>query len=187
MMTAKYAFGISLICLLLISCNDREIADLESYVDNIKTRSNPSVEPLPNFKHVPSYFYAVEHLNNPFAVPGQTGGIPPNPGTGPGSNPTSACSLPEAINPYRIRTDLERIPLDALEMVGTLTDSNDNLWALVKEQSTGTVYRVQYGDYIGQHYGKVIAINDDKVEVIELIEDKSSCWRERVTALSLIS
>jgi len=184
-MTANNAFGISMICLLLISCNDREIADLESYVDNIKTRANSSVEPLPNFKHVPSYFYTVEHLNNPFAVPEQTIHITVIPE--PGSNATAACSLPEAINPYRVRTDLERIPLDALEMVGTLTDSNDNLWALVKEQSTGTVYRVQYGDYIGQHHGKVIAINDDKVEVIELIEDKSSCWRERVTALSLIS
>ncbi|MDY6991333.1 MAG: pilus assembly protein PilP [Pseudomonadota bacterium] len=184
MMTSKYAFGISMICLLLISCSDRKIADLETYVNHIKTRSNPSVEPLPVFKHVPSYFYTVEHLNNPFAIPEQTIHVKFSPK--PDSN-TTACSLPETLNPYRVRTDLERIPLDALEMVGTLTDGNDNVWALVKEQSTGTVYRVQYGDYIGQHYGKVIAINDDKVEIIELIEDKSSCWRERITALSLIS
>jgi len=81
------------------------------------------------------------------------------------------------------REELENFELDSLRMVGTLKD-DAALWAIIRD-TTGTVHRVQVGNYLGQNYGKIIEIFDDHLELREVVKDSSGLWEERRATLTL--
>jgi type IV pilus assembly protein PilP len=185
--TTAGKFILILITILLASCGEGEMADLKKYVDDTNGRKNNNVPPLPEFKHIPSYFYEVGNLRDPF-IPFMeaqgpsvsiTGQLPGTDETG-GNKPD--CPRPD---PHRVRAGLELMPIDSLKMVGTLEEGKV-VWGLVIA-SDGTIYRVQPGDYLGQNSGKVVNIDDNKIELIELIPDKQGCWTETLTTLPLSS
>jgi len=61
-----YISFISLISILLSSCSDTEMADLKKYVANIKAKENPHVDAIPEYRHIPPYFYEVQQQRDPF-------------------------------------------------------------------------------------------------------------------------
>ena len=79
--------------------------------------------------------------------------------------------------------ELEAFELDSLRMVGTL-QSESELWAIVVD-STGTVHRVQVGNYMGRNFGKVLEILEDRVELREIVKDADGNWEERNASLAL--
>ncbi len=96
---------------------------------------------------------------------------------------------PQRPDQHRVRVGLELMPLDSLRMIGTLEEENkknNTLWALVLA-SDGTVYRIQQGEFIGQNSGKIINIEEHKMELQELLPKKEGCWTETVTTLELIN
>jgi type IV pilus assembly protein PilP len=68
-------------------------------------------------------------------------------------------------------------------MVGTVV-MKTKLWGLVKAGDK-TIYRVQVGNYMGKNYGKIIRIQTDKIELMEIVPDKPGTWREQQTSLAL--
>ncbi|HOZ25066.1 MAG TPA: pilus assembly protein PilP, partial [Thermomonas sp.] len=78
---------------------------------------------------------------------------------------------------------LEQFPLDSLDMVGTLGNGK-GLVALVMAPDKVT-YRVQPGAYLGQSDGRVTAINEDRVELVELVPDGAGGWLERPATILL--
>ena len=46
-------------------------------------------------------------------------------------------------------------------------------------------YRVQPGAYLGQSDGRVTAINEDRVELVELVPDGAGGWLERPATILL--
>jgi len=46
-------------------------------------------------------------------------------------------------------------------------------------------YRVQVGAYLGQSDGRVTAINEDRVELVELVPDGAGGWLERPATILL--
>jgi type IV pilus assembly protein PilP len=177
-----------LLGLLLISgCGDNSISDLEKYVAKIKAKENPHVDPIPEIKHIPPYFYEVQHMRDPFKpleevtaklnIPGR---ITTGSGTGKGTQ-KKACPPP---NPNRVRVGLELISLDTIKMIGTL-ETKGSLWALVTSSGEKTIYQVKTGDYIGEHHGKIIKISEAKMDVLEQIPDGEGCWKPRITTVSL--
>jgi len=83
----------------------------------------------------------------------------------------------------RRKEELEAYPLDAMKMVGTVT-MKSALWGLVKT-TDGTIHRVQAGNYMGKNFGKIIRINTDKIELMEIVPDKPGTWREQQTTVAL--
>ena len=83
----------------------------------------------------------------------------------------------------RRRESLEAFPLDSLRMVGTL-ERSENHFALIQD-ATGLIHRVQSGNYIGQNYGKITGIAEDKIEVLEIVPDGLGGWMDRDAALDL--
>ena len=82
----------------------------------------------------------------------------------------------------RVKQFLEGFNIEVFEMVGTL--SNDNgMFALVN--GAGGVHRVKVGDYLGRNYGRIIAIDESKVDVIEIVPDGEGGWLERPRSISL--
>ncbi len=83
----------------------------------------------------------------------------------------------------RLKEEMERFPLDSLRMVGTLEQDSD-VWGIVLNRE-GTVYRVQVGNYMGQNYGKIIAVLEDKIELEERARDSTGKWYLREASLAL--
>lgn len=198
--------NLSLLSLLLTACSGN-MDDLDAEIQRIKARKNNQVDPIPTFVVVPKFFYPtdVEKLRDPFkSFLEET--------TDNASNKVTAetmqmnCPHPDI---YRVRTGLEKMPLDALQMVGILENPSakpvadttppssetapaaptpqqpPELYGLVASKSDGTIYKVKVGDYLGDKDGKIINITENQIEVVELHPDGTGCWAEKTVNLAL--
>lgn len=146
--------------------------DLESFVANAHKDRKPRVEPLPRVKPTPTFEYTASELVDPFSQANLIQRRPSSDG-GPAPDPT------------RRKEPLEQFPLDALSMVGTLSNI-DASWAIIRAPD-GTIHRAGTGNYLGQNYGKIEAIKDTEVEIVELVPDVNGGWMERQTTLAIVS
>ena len=154
--------------------NGGEIIDLQEYIKEVKARPKGTIQALPEMKVVEPFIFNPEGLRNPFVpvekkddeesvdVASDTGILP---------------------DTTRRKEELESYPLDTLKMVGTLTEG-DGLWGLIKA-SDGTIHRVQKGNYMGRNYGEIMRILVDKVELMEVVQEKPGSWQEQQASLEL--
>ena len=157
--------------LVLGACgNDND--DLDQYINQIKARPGGRIEPLPEITpyEVFTYVADAQGYRSPFVPdsPQVTGG----PGDG-GTRP----------DPERSREFLESFPLDTLRMVGTM-ELGDVNYGLI-QTSDGLIHRVIPGNYMGQNDGRIIAIHDSEIQLIEIISDGIGGYLEREAAVSL--
>jgi len=82
----------------------------------------------------------------------------------------------------RSRGALEGLAMDQFEMVGTLSRG---VRAFVLLRAANTVYRLAVGDYLGPDHGRVTAIHERHVELVELFPDGQGAWLERPRILVL--
>lgn len=152
-------------------CADKSMNDLERFVENTHKDRKPRVEPLPRIKPNPTFEYTAAELVDPFS---QANLIQrrPTPEGGPAPDPT------------RRKEPLEQFPLDALSMVGTLSN-NDSSWAIIRTPD-GTVHRAGKGNYLGQNYGEIQAVKDTEVEIVELVPDVNGGWMKRDATLAIV-
>jgi type IV pilus assembly protein PilP len=68
-------------------------------------------------------------------------------------------------------------------MVGTI-GSGDNLIGLVLAPDRVT-YRVRPGMYMGQNDGRITAVHEDRIEMVELVPDGAGGWLERQAKIAL--
>jgi type IV pilus assembly protein PilP len=157
---------------LLAGCGGQDLADLQNWVGEVKSRPKSAIEPLPEFKAVEPYVFDAAAVRNPFEPvveeitteqAAATGGL-----------------VPDFDRP---KEELEAYALDSLRMVGTVFQS-DTLWGLVRAND-GTIHRVRTHNYMGKNFGKIIRIAEDKIEVIEIVQDSTNAWLERPATLAL--
>jgi type IV pilus assembly protein PilP len=135
------------------------------------------LDPLPEVTPYRPFTYAAQGLKDPFAVSDFA------------RQETALVEQPEIISsgikPDQNRTpeELEKYVLGSLKMVGTLL-KDENMWALVKAPD-GIVHRVRKGNYLGTDYGRIIDISDQQLELLEIVADGPSQWKERNAFLSL--
>ena len=82
----------------------------------------------------------------------------------------------------RLREPLESYSLDAFKMVGNLKQGAMVVGLL---KSDNAVHQVRVGNYIGQNFGRIVAISETEVAVRESVQDAAGDWVERDTALRL--
>lgn len=82
----------------------------------------------------------------------------------------------------RPRGHLEGFAIEQLEMVGTLSRGAQT-FALLRGASA--VHRLAVGDYLGPDHGRVTAIHDSHIELVELFPDGEDAWLERSRTLAL--
>jgi len=164
----------TLILALLPGCGNNNFSDLNQYITNVKSAPKGTIQALPEIKVVESFMFNPEGLRDPF-----------KPLVQPEQDVAAELSTGGGIKPdtTRRKEDLEAFPLDVLKMVGTVV-MKSKLWGLVKADD-GTIHRVQAGNYMGKNYGKIIRINTDKIELMEIVPDKPGSWREQQTSLAL--
>jgi len=82
----------------------------------------------------------------------------------------------------RPREPLEAFPLESIRMVGTLSRSRET-FGLVRAGTN--LFRVRKGNYMGQNFGVITAIDDNQISLKELIQEGGGDWVERTSALQL--
>jgi len=167
----KYLYPAVLV-MLLAGCANQDMGDLRKYVEEVKARPSTPIEPIPQIKQAETYLYVGGNRRNPF--------VPTEDGTEVMVNTDSTGPRPD---PNRRKEELESYPLDALKMVGTL-DQKNSVWALVQSPD-GTIHRVRSGNYLGQNDGRIVSIEEEKINVTELIPNGSGGYLERQASLAL--
>jgi type IV pilus assembly protein PilP len=166
----RFAF-ILLLTAALTGCGDDGMDDLREFVANAHAGKTPKVEPLPEIKTQEPFAYAAAKLVDPFAafnLKNQTAK-----GTGSGPRPDM----------NRRREPLEDYPLDALKMVGTLARGKQ-AWAVIQAPD-GTVHRAGVGGHMGQNFGTITRVTDEKISLVELIQGTLGDWVEREASVAL--
>jgi type IV pilus assembly protein PilP len=146
-------------------------SDLRAYIDEVKTRPGGRIEPLPPVEPAPSFVYEPGVRRSPF--------MPDAPQRRVSNDPNSV----EGPDRDRPREFLEQFPLDTLRMVGTLADRRAS-FGLV-QTTDGLVHRVTVGNHMGQNYGRITAISDSEIQLVEIISDGLGGYLERPAAIGL--
>ena len=149
-----------------------DMDDLDKYINDIKAKPGGRIEPLPEIKpyEVFTYIADAEGLRSPFIPDTRQARVDSNAnGTRPDAD--------------RSREFLEQFPLDTLRMVGTLQLGETN-FGLV-QTSDGLIHRVTPGNYMGQNDGRITAVNESDIELVEIISDGIGGYLERQAAVGL--
>jgi type IV pilus assembly protein PilP len=153
-----------LVTLLAAGCSN-STRDVEAWVAEVKARPAPPLDPLPVMKRFENYEYAAQGMRDPF------------------SSPVTQAQGNGGPDKDRRKEPLEAFPLDSLDMVGTI-GSGDGLLGLVMAPDRVT-YRVRPGNYLGQNDGRITAIFDDRIEIVEQVPDGAGGWLERQAKIAL--
>jgi len=176
----KYARGATLAVMvfLLVGCSGGDNTDLQAYINEVKASTKGRITPLPEFVPVESFAYSANDYGDPFMswetkamlaakdrkqADNSEGGLQPDLG--------------------RRRESLEAFPLDTLRMVGTMSKGGKSS-ALVSSPD-GLVSRIVVGNYLGQNYGQVTSVAEDKIELIEVVPDGLGAWIQRPASLAV--
>ncbi len=157
--------------LTLVGCANKEMGDLQAYIQKVKSRPPAPLEPIPQIKQAETFLYIAAGRRNPFE--------PEEEGEGFAPGAAGVTGLSPDLN--RRKEELEHFSLDALNMVGTL-EQNSNFWGLV-QTTDGTIHRVKPGEHLGRNYGLILGISEDRIDLRELVRDGGGGYIERQAAL----
>lgn len=159
--------------LSLSGCSGSDFSDLDAFMKEKRERPGGIIDPIPTFKAYEAFAYSATAMRSPFDRPIEVREI-------------AQLQAIAAIKPdeNRPKEFLEQYTFDSLRMVGTL-ERGDLDWTLIKDPDGG-VHRVQLGNYLGRHHGKIVEMTDTYVAVVEIVSDGSDDgWVERPRTIKL--
>ncbi len=172
----KIIFLICGVAVIISGCSsDNSYSDLKIFVNDITERPKGTIEPLPEFKPYESFFYTATRLRSPFDKPVEIQLIKYK-------NAKAQNDIKPDLN--RLKEYLEGFSIDSIKMVGTISLGGAELWALVDDLQVG-VHRIKQGNYLGRNHGKVVAINQYQIDILEIVPDGYGGWLERPRSLKL--
>jgi type IV pilus assembly protein PilP len=157
---------------IVSGCNGGgNFSDLQAYMDEVRARPKGEIEPLPKFQPYESFTYSAAALRSPFQPPVKLEMADRQKGS-------------KDVKPDEARTKqfLEGFNIETFVMVGTLANDS-GAFALVS--GAGGVHRVRVGDYLGRNHGRILGIEESRVDVVEIVPDGEGGWLERPRSLSL--
>jgi type IV pilus assembly protein PilP len=160
-----------LLCALSLSGCAGDISDVQTEVARIKALEPPPLDPLPVIKTFETFTYVPNERRDPFTTDVEE------------DEEVATQSGPRP-NPERRKELLEGFPLDSLDMVGTIGGGATGLIALVKDPE-GTIHRVSAGNYLGENDGRIVGVNEEGINLVELISNGIGGFMERKASISL--
>lgn len=160
---------------LLAGCGGTEHEDLKQWMTESSRDLKASAPPLPELRPFPVASYTAADRIDPFS----TGRLEPDKKEGVDIN------KPDFDRP---REQLENFPLSAINYVGLLSKTaKGDKHALVRAE--GALYQVGIGNYMGENFGRIVAIDETGIKLIETVQDPSgrtAAWVEREIDLHLM-
>ena len=146
--------------------------EVQKWVAEEKAKPGPPIEPKPAIKTFETFEYTLKAPDDrdPFDLPTSE------------EEEQAATSGPRP-DQNRTPEPLESYPLDGLKMVGTLGPPSAPE-GLLKDPE-GVIRRVHIGNYVGQNYGRITAINEGQIDLVELVPNQTGGWVERQQSISL--
>ena len=163
-------FVLVLAAALVLGGCTRGMSDLRDWVDQEKHKKGAPIPPLPVIKTFETFQYADQDKRDPFSP--STAELQQNTG--------NAGPRPDENRP---KEPLEMFALDSLKMVGTV-GAGAGMEVLVKDPG-GVIHRVHRNEYMGQNYGRVTAIGEDHIDLVELVSNGNGGWMERPASIAL--
>ena len=165
---------VGLLAGLLNGCSGGDqFADIRSFISEVENRPKGSIAPLPEFEAYQAFTYGAANQRSPFEPeiiqPPKTEEQKRNAGIEPPKN--------------HVKQYLERFPLSALAMVGTLEKDNSTFGLI--EDSNGGVHRVQVGDFMGDQWGQIERIEEARIDLSEIVADGAGGWLRRPRSIEL--
>lgn len=168
----KLSYLVFASALLLTGCGGDDFQDLRDFVKNAGADMRGKIEPPPDVKPYEPFPYNNEkNLPDPF----KPRKLEPHPEDFAGLNQPDMDRPKEA---------LEEFPLEGLKMVGYL--SQNNVGYAVIRAPDGKLHRVKAGNHIGLNFGLIKEVNDTAVIIIEMVQDSTGDWTERISSLQLL-
>lgn len=174
-MTARIIYlcrncALPLLLLSAAGCS-KDMNDLHNFIATTKASNVGSVKPLPQFKPYESFSYSAADLRDPFEA---------DVNLDDESGMTSSKLHPESNRP---KQPLEMFPLDTLAMVGIMEQAG-NTWGLIKDPQN-VVHRVKLGNYMGQSEGRIVAISETDIHLVEIVPDGIGGYIERDASIAI--
>ncbi|MCH2158868.1 MAG: pilus assembly protein PilP [Oleiphilaceae bacterium] len=162
---------------LLTACGGNEgYADLDSFMKAADEKPAGRIDPLPEMIVYESFKYSEAGSRSPFTAPVEEVDV------GVEIAEDQSNIKPNFDRPKEL---LESFQLTQLRMVGTLQKQDSaTLWALISDNSGG-VHRVQEGQYMGKNHGRVVAIQEAGISLIEIVPNGNGGWIERPRSVTL--
>jgi type IV pilus assembly protein PilP len=159
---------------LLASCGGEEHRDLKQELAELTKDYRGRVDPLPQVRPYEPVPYTSEGQVDPFR--------PERIEVAQARRSTGTATL---VDEQRKRPPepLEAFPLESIQMLGTITQDKET-FALVK--AGPNLYRVRKGNYMGQNFGVITAIDEAQISLKELVQDSGGEWVERMSSLQLV-
>jgi type IV pilus assembly protein PilP len=168
-MMRKYLISPVVACALLAGCGSEQHADLRAWVKEQDNLPRGRIAQLPEVKPYQAIEYSAFDLTDPF----KPRKIEPPKTTTQGGIQSDA---------NRRREPLESYPLEALKMVGVLKQKE--FFGLIKAPDN-TLFQVKAGNYLGQNFGRIIAVTDGAIKLKEIVQDSNGNWEEKEQTLLL--
>lgn len=146
--------------------------DLRAFIEHTQSQSVDDIEPLPVFATYSHFAYSAMALRSPFEPPFSIDEL--------------AGATRSSVEPDEDRRKelLESFNFTALTLRGSLRGSDGVVWALIGDGGGG-IHRVTVGHYLGRNHGRIVAVRESRVEVIEIVPDGQGGWLERPRTLTL--
>ncbi len=162
-----------LFALLLSACSSNsDFDDIQAFMDEVDSRPKGQIEALPPIKENAPFAYSAANLRSPFSPPEVIKPVKRDP------------NLPQVKPDFnRVKQFLEQFDVNQLKMVGTLSQG-PHLYALINDPNGG-VHRVQTNDYLGQDFGRITSVDENKIELTEIVTDGTGGWVQRERTMSL--
>jgi len=159
------------ITLALAGCGGEEHSDLKQELNSLSKDLRGKIDPLPVVRPYEPVPYASFDMPEPF-------------GSTKIELVTKASVGGGGLKPdlTRPKEPLEAFPLESLAMVGVLQQGKQ-VFALVRADTN--LYRVKVGNYLGQNFGRIVAVSDSSIKLKEIVQDSNGNWEEKEQTLLL--
>ncbi len=159
--------------LMLSGCIGNDYADIQGFMDEVKSRPKKQIEPIPIYPPYKFYTYSVMSKRSPFEKPLAIREISRLVG------PVSSVKPSDD----RAREYLESFSVESLGMVGHIQKSGV-MYALVND-GQGSVHPVAVGNYMGRNHGKIVGMSETDISLLEIVPSGANNWVERPRTISL--
>lgn len=163
------------VALVMQGCVGSDMSDLEAFVATAHKDKRPEIEPLPEIPPFKAFEYENQDGNDPFSSDNIVTNSGDGRGAGVGTRPDTD----------RRREPLEQYPLDALTLVGTITQ--DGVPNVVVQTTEGAALLARIGNYMGQNDGKIREIipEEQRVVLVETVLDPAGRWITRDVEMTI--